>query len=110
MLRRRFRSKSNWKVELAARSRKYDSMCMMMDGKSAQNTSSNTPENLNFLEKTEERYARLKVMPGRMNKKRKRVDTANATTGGLAQFSYEINLLAETESFAFAINFFIDVN
>jgi hypothetical protein len=81
-----------------------------MDGKSAQNTSSNTPENLSFREKTEERYARLKVIPGRMNKNRKRVDTANATIGGLAQFSYEINFFAKAESFALCINFFIDVN
>jgi hypothetical protein len=52
---------------------------MIMDGNNAQNTSSKIPENLSFLEKTEERYARLKVIPGRMNRKRKRVDTANAT-------------------------------
>jgi hypothetical protein len=52
---------------------------MMMDGNNAQNTSSKIPENFSFREKTEERYARLKVMPGRMNRKRKRVDTANAT-------------------------------
>lgn len=51
----------------------------MMDGKSAQNTSSNMPENRSFREKTDERYARLKVIPGNMNRKRKRVDTANAT-------------------------------
>jgi len=57
---------------------------MIIDGKRAQNTSSNMPENLSFRENAEERYARLNVMPGRMKRNRKRVDTANATTGGLA--------------------------
>jgi hypothetical protein len=52
---------------------------MMMDGNSAQNTSSNTPENFNFRENADERYARLNVIPGRIKRKRKRVDTANAT-------------------------------
>ena len=66
-----------------------------MDGNSAQNTSSNTPENFSFLENAEERYARLNVIPGRMNRKRKRVDTANATIGsGLAQFPYKIDFFA----------------
>jgi hypothetical protein len=46
-----------------------------------------------------------------MNRKRKRVDTANATVGsGLAQFPYEIDLPAQAKSLSFAINFFIDVN
>jgi hypothetical protein len=39
------------------------------------------PENFNFLENAEERYARLKVIPGRMKRNKKRVDTANATIG-----------------------------
>jgi hypothetical protein len=56
---------------------------MMMEGKSAQNTSSSMPENFNFLENTDERYARLKVIPGRMKRKRKSVETANDTTGSL---------------------------
>jgi CRISPR/Cas system-associated protein endoribonuclease Cas2 len=67
------------KADEPAKRKKYDKICMMMDGNNAQNTSSKIPENLSFLEKTEERYARLKVIPGRMNRKRKRVDTANAT-------------------------------
>lgn len=66
-----------------------------MDGNSAQKTSSNIPENFNLRENAEERYARLKVIPGRMKRKRKRVETANATTGsGLAQFSHKIYLFA----------------
>ena len=70
-------------------------MCMMMEGNNAQNTSSNTPENFNFLEKAEERYARLNVIPGRINRNRKRVDTANATVGsGLAQFPHEVDLFS----------------
>jgi hypothetical protein len=56
---------------------------MIMDGKSAQKTSSRMPENFNFLEKTEERYARLNVIPGRINRKRNKVETANDTTGSL---------------------------
>ena len=84
---------------------------MMMDGNNAQNTSSNTPENFSFLEKADDRYARLNVIPGRMNRKRKRVDTANATVGaGLAQFPYEIDLFAHAKRLSFAINFFIDVD
>lgn len=83
----------------------------MMDGKSAQNTSSRIPENFSFLENTEERYARLNVIPGRIKRNRKRVDTANATVGsGLAQFPYKIDLLTEPESLSLSINFFIDVN
>ena len=83
----------------------------MMDGNNAQNTSSKTPENFSFLENTEERYARLKVMPGRMNRNRKRVETANATIGsGLAQFPYKIDFLSQPESLTLAINFFIDID
>lgn len=86
-------------------------MCMMMDGNNAQNTSSKTPENFSFRENAEERYARLNVMPGNMNRNKKRVDTANATIGsGLAQFPYKIDLLAQSESLPLTINFFIDVN
>jgi hypothetical protein len=84
---------------------------MIMDGNSAQNTSSKTPENFNFLENTEERYARLNVIPGRINRKRKRVETANATTGsGLAQFPYKVDFLSYAESLTLTINFFIDVD
>jgi hypothetical protein len=54
---------------------------MMMDGNKAQNTSSRIPENFNFRENAEERYARLNVIPGRMKRNKKRVDTANATIG-----------------------------
>ena len=57
---------------------------MIIDGNRAQNTSSNMPENFSLRENAEERYARLNVIPGRMKRKRKRVDTANATIGGLA--------------------------
>jgi hypothetical protein len=84
---------------------------MMIDGNSAQNTSSKMPENFNFLENTEDRYARLNVIPGRMKRNKKRVDTANATVGsGLAQFPYKIDLLTKPESLSFTINFFVDVN
>ena len=82
-----------------------------MDGKSAQKTSSNTPENFSFLEKADDKYARLKVIPGRINRNRKRVDTANATVGaGLAQFPYEIDFFTQAKRLSFAINFFIDVD
>jgi hypothetical protein len=83
-----------------------------MDGNNAQNTSSNMPENFSFLEKTDERYARLKVIPGRINRKRKSVETANDTTrtSGLAQFSYEIDLLSKPESLSDAIDLFVDIN
>ena len=111
MLSNCFKLKSNWNTVAAASNKKYDMMCIMIDGNSAQNTSSSTPENFNFLENADERYARLNVIPGRMKRKRKRVDTANATVGsGLAQFPYEIDFLAQTKSLSFAINFFIDVN
>jgi hypothetical protein len=50
----------------------------MMDGKTAQKTSSRRPENFNLREKTEERYALLKVIPGSIKRNKKRVDTANA--------------------------------
>jgi hypothetical protein len=111
MLSKLFRSKSKLNVEAAASNKKYDKMCMMMDGNNAQNTSSNMPENFSFLENTEERYARLNVMPGSIKRKRKRVDTANATIGsGLAQFPYKIDFFAEPKSLSFTINFFIDVN
>ena len=56
----------------------YDKKCITMDGNTAQNTSSSKPENFNLREKTEERYALLKVIPGSINRNRKRVDTANA--------------------------------
>lgn len=68
---------------------------MMMEGNNAQKTSSRMPENFNFRENAEERYARLNVIPGRMKRNRKRVDTANATIGlVLAQFPYEIHFFA----------------
>jgi hypothetical protein len=51
---------------------------MNIEGKTAQNTSSRRPENFNLREKTEDRYALLKVIPGSIKRKRKRVDTANA--------------------------------
>lgn len=84
---------------------------MIMEGNNAQNTSSRMPENFSLREKAEDRYARLKVIPGRMNRKRKRVDTANDTVGsGLAQFPYKVDFLTKPKGFAHPINFFVDVN
>ena len=80
MLKTRFKSNSKLKTVEAKDNSRKEIMCMIMDGKSAQNTSSRMPENFNFLENTEERYARLNVIPGRMKRKRKSVETAKDTT------------------------------
>jgi hypothetical protein len=53
---------------------------MRIEGNNAQKTSSRTFENFIFPEKEDDRYALLKVIPGRIKRNRNNVETANCTT------------------------------
>jgi hypothetical protein len=83
---------------------------MMMDGNRAQKTSSRMVENFILRENDDERYALLKVIPGRMKRNRNNVETANCTGRYLAQFPHIIHTSTHAESFSLPVNVFIDID